>query len=160
MSPPLDLHVNGRVQRVEADPARSLLAVLREDLDLTGSKYGCGEGQCGACTVLLDGRAVRACITPVGTVGERPVLTIEGLQRNGRLHPVQAAFLAEGALQCGYCTTGMIMSVVGLLNRQGVPADDEIRRALDGNICRCGTHARVVAAVRRAATTSAEASHE
>ena len=160
MSPPLDLHVNGRVQRVEADPAKSLLAVLREDLDLTGSKYGCGEGQCGACTVLLDGRAVRACITPVGTVGDRPVLTIEGLQRNGRLHPVQAAFLVEGALQCGYCTTGMIMSVVGLLNRQGVPADDEIRRALDGNICRCGTHSRVVAAVRRAATTSAEASHE
>jgi aerobic-type carbon monoxide dehydrogenase small subunit (CoxS/CutS family) len=154
----MDLNINGRRQRVDVDPGKSLLSVLREDLDLTGSKYGCGEGQCGACTVLLDGRAVRSCITPVGSVGERPVTTIEGLAPNGRLHPVQAAFLAEGALQCGYCTAGMIMSVVSLLNRQPAPADDEIRRALDSNVCRCGTYPRVIAAVRRAASSSTEAS--
>jgi isoquinoline 1-oxidoreductase alpha subunit len=154
----MDLNINGRRQRVDVDPGKSLLSVLREDLDLTGSKYGCGEGQCGACTVLIDGRAVRSCITPVGSVGERAVTTIEGLAPNGRLHPVQSAFLAEGALQCGYCTSGMIMSVVSLLNRQPAPADDEIRRALESNVCRCGTYPRVIAAVRRAATASTEAS--
>jgi aerobic-type carbon monoxide dehydrogenase small subunit (CoxS/CutS family) len=159
MPAPLDLHVNGRAHKVDVDPGKSLLSVLREDLDLTGSKYGCGEGQCGACTVLLDGRPIRSCITPVGNVGQRPVLTIEGLERNGQLHPVQAAFLAEGALQCGYCTAGMIMNAVGLLNRQSNPADDEIRRAMDNNVCRCGTYTRVLAAVRRAAGTSAEANH-
>jgi nicotinate dehydrogenase subunit A len=159
MPAPLDLHVNGNHHNVDVDPSKSLLAVLREDLDLTGSKYGCGEGQCGACTVLLDGRPVRSCITPVGNVGQRPVLTIEGLEKSGRLHPVQAAFLAEGALQCGYCTAGMIMNAVGLLNRQAAPGEDEIRRAMDGNVCRCGTYSRVLAAVRRAAGTSAEANH-
>jgi aerobic-type carbon monoxide dehydrogenase small subunit (CoxS/CutS family) len=161
MAAPLELLINGRRQRVEADPGKSLLAVLREDLDLTGSKYGCGEGQCGACTVLLDGRAVRACITPVGVVGTRPVVTIEGLEREGRLHPVQQAFVAENAMQCGYCTTGMVMNAVGLLNRQNNPADDEIRRAMDGNVCRCGTYSRIIAAVKRAALTiSAEAGRE
>ncbi|MGH7471620.1 MAG: (2Fe-2S)-binding protein [Longimicrobiales bacterium] len=161
MAAPLELLINGRRQRVEADPAKSLLAVLREDLDLTGSKYGCGEGQCGACTVLLDGRAVRSCITPVGTVGTRPIITIEGLERTGRLHPVQQAFLAENALQCGYCTAGMIMNAVGLLNRQNHPAEDEIKRAMDGNVCRCGAYSRIVAAVKRAALTiSAEAGRE
>jgi aerobic-type carbon monoxide dehydrogenase small subunit (CoxS/CutS family) len=161
MAAPLDLLINGRRQRVETDPARSLLAVLREDLDLTGSKYGCGEGQCGACTVLLDGRAVRSCITPVGTIGSRPILTIEGLESAGRLHPVQQAFLTENAMQCGYCTTGMIMNAVGLLNRQGSPGNDEIIRAMDGNVCRCGTYSRIVAAVKRAASTiSTEAGHE
>ena len=124
MTSVLELQVNGRTHRVEADPAKSLLSVLREDLDLTGSKYGCGEGECGACTVLLDQRPVRSCVTPVGNVGARPVVTIEGLERNGTLHPVQAAFLAETALQCGYCTAGMIMSTVGLLNRQPTPSDD------------------------------------
>src|SRR5688500_9047872 len=144
-----ELQVNGRSHRVEADPCKSLLAVLREDLDLVGTKYGCGEGECGACTVLLDNRPVRACTTPVGNVGARPVVTIEGLERNGALHPVQAAFLAETALQCGFCTAGMIMSTVGLLNRQPNPSDDEIRRALDGNICRCGTYPRGAAARTR-----------
>ena len=158
MTSVLELQVNGRTHRVEADPAKSLLSVLREDLDLTGSKYGCGEGECGACTVLLDQRPVRSCVTPVGNVGARPVVTIEGLERNGTLHPVQAAFLAETALQCGYCTAGMIMSTVGLLNRQPTPSDDEIRRALQGNICRCGTYPRVIAAVKRALTMSTEAS--
>ena len=156
----IEIQVNGRAHRVDVDPSKSLLATLREDLDLTGSKYGCGEGQCGACTVLLDGRAVRSCITPVGTVGARPMVTIEGLERDGRLHPVQEAFLAEGALQCGYCTAGMVVAAVGLLNRERTPGVDEIRRALDGNVCRCGTYARVIAAVRRAALSAAEASHE
>jgi aerobic-type carbon monoxide dehydrogenase small subunit (CoxS/CutS family) len=161
MPAPLDLQINGRRRRVEADPSKSLLAVLREDLDLIGSKYGCGEGQCGACTVLLDGRPVRSCITQVGSLGARPVVTVEGLEREGRLHPVQQAFLTEGALQCGYCTAGMIMNAVGLLNRQSNPADDEIRRAMDGNICRCGTYSRIIAAVKRAASTmNAEGSRE
>ena len=160
MSVPLDLTINNRRQRVEVDPAKTLLAVLREDLNLTGTKYGCGEGQCGACTVLLDGRPVRSCLTAVSAVGDRPIVTIEGLERDGKLHPVQAAFLAEGALQCGYCTSGMIMSAVGLLNRQNGPGDDEIKRAMDGNVCRCGTYGRIIAAVKRAAaTTSAEAGH-
>ena len=158
MTSVLELQVNGQTHRIEADPAKSLLSGLREDLDLTGSKYGCGEGECGACTVLLDNRPVRSCVTPVGNVGARPVVTIEGLERNGTLHPVQAAFLAETALQCGYCTAGMIMSTVGLLNRQPSPSDDEIRRALEGNICRCGTYPRVTAAVKRALTMSTEAS--
>jgi aerobic-type carbon monoxide dehydrogenase small subunit (CoxS/CutS family) len=135
---------------VEVDPSKSLLSVLREDLELTGAKYGCGEGECGACTVLLDRRAVRSCITPVGTVGSRPVLTIEGLTRRGGMHPVQEAFIAETAMQCGYCTPGMIMSAVGLLNQQATPAEDEIRRAMEGNVCRWGTYRRVVAAVKRA----------
>jgi aerobic-type carbon monoxide dehydrogenase small subunit (CoxS/CutS family) len=158
MTQALELQINGQRHRVEADPSKSLLSVLRDDLDLTGSKYGCGEGQCGACTVLLDGRPVRSCITPVGNVGERPVVTIEGVARNGTLHPVQTAFLSETALQCGYCTAGFIMSAVGLLNRQPSPSDDEIKRALDGNICRCGTYPRVLAAVKHAVTISAEAS--
>ena len=158
MTSVLELQVNGQTHRIEADPSKSLLSVLRDDLDLTGSKYGCGEGECGACTVLLDQRPVRSCVTPVGNVGARPVVTIEGLERNGTLHPVQAAFLAETALQCGYCTAGMIMSTVGLLNRQPTPSDDEIRRALQGNICRCGTYPRVAAAVKRALTMSTEAS--
>jgi aerobic-type carbon monoxide dehydrogenase small subunit (CoxS/CutS family) len=158
MTAVLELQVNGQTHRIEADPSKSLLSVLREDLDLTGSKYGCGEGECGACTVLLDNRPVRSCITPVGNVGARPVVTIEGLERNGTLHPVQAAFLAETALQCGYCTAGMIMSTVGLLNRQSSPSDDEIRRALEGNICRCGTYPRVTAAIKRALAMSTEVS--
>jgi aerobic-type carbon monoxide dehydrogenase small subunit (CoxS/CutS family) len=154
----LEITVNGTRRTVAADPSRSLLSVLRDDLDLTGSKYGCGEGQCGACTVLLDGRPVRSCVTPLGNVGAAPVITIEGLEQNGRLHAVQEAFLAENAMQCGYCTTGMIMSAVGLLRRDGSPGEDEIRRAMDGNVCRCGTYSRIVAAIRRAAS-SAEANH-
>jgi aerobic-type carbon monoxide dehydrogenase small subunit (CoxS/CutS family) len=160
MNVPLDLLINGAKRRVDTDPSKSLLGVLREDLDLTGTKYGCGEGECGACTVLLDGRPVRSCLTPVSAVGDRPVVTIEGLDRNGALHPVQSAFLAENAMQCGYCTSGMIMSSVGLLNRQSSPGDDDIKRALEGNVCRCGTYGRIIAAVKRAsAATSAEANN-
>lgn len=155
----LQLLVNGRQHLIDVDPAKSLLSVLREDLDLTGSKYGCGEGQCGACTVLLDGRAVRSCVLSAAEVGSRPVVTIEGLERDGRLHPVQEAFLAEGALQCGYCTPGMILSAVSLLNREPSPGVDAIRRGMQGNICRCGTYRRVVAAVSRAARASTEVSN-
>lgn len=153
----LELHVNGRAHRVETDPAASLLAVLRDDLRLTGSKYGCGEGECGACTVLLDGQPVRSCITPAGSAGARPITTIEGLERDGALHTVQQAFIDAGAYQCGYCTPGMIMTAVGLLGRQRSPDDADIRRALEGNVCRCGAYSRIFAAVRSAARSSAEA---
>lgn len=153
------LQVNGTRRPVDAGSERNLLSVLRDDLGLTGSKYGCGEGQCGACTVLLDGRPVRSCVTSVGSVGAAAVSTIEGLEQDGQLHPVQEAFLAEGALQCGYCTAGMIMSAVGLLRLEPDPGDDEIRRALEGNVCRCGTYNRIIASVQRAARTLTEGSH-
>jgi aerobic-type carbon monoxide dehydrogenase small subunit (CoxS/CutS family) len=146
-----ELHVNGTRRRVEADSERSLLSVLREDLDLTGSKYGCGEGQCGACTVLLDGAPVRSCITPVGSVAGKQVTTIEGLEKQGRLHPLQEAFLKAGALQCGYCTPGMIMSGVGLLKKHPAPSEAEIIRFMEGNVCRCGAYPRIVQAIRQAA---------
>ena len=144
------LHVNGTSRRVNADAERSLLSVLRDDLDLTGTKFGCGEGQCGACTVLIDGRAVRSCLTPVGSVADRRVTTIEGLEQQGRLHPVQEAFLNRDAMQCGYCTAGMIMAGVALLGRKGKPGRDEILHALEGNVCRCGTYPRIVLAIQDA----------
>jgi len=145
------LMVNGKEQQVSAPPDEPLLWVLREKLDLTGTKYGCGEGQCGACTVLLDGKAVRSCLTPFSAASGKKIVTIEGLERNGALHPVQQAFLAEEALQCGYCTSGMILSAVALLEKSPQPSDDEIVRSMYGNICRCGTYPHIVAAVRQAA---------
>jgi aerobic-type carbon monoxide dehydrogenase small subunit (CoxS/CutS family) len=148
-----ELRINGVSRRVEATPDRSLLSVLRDDLDLTGCKYGCGEGQCGACTVLLDGRAVRSCITTVGDCTEKAVTTIEGLEKDGELHPLQTAFLEAGAMQCGYCTPGMIMSGVSLLTKNADPSVPEISKSMGGNICRCGTYGRVIQAVRRAAET-------
>src|SRR5215831_12019579 len=147
----LELQVNGTKRRVEVDGERSLLSVLRDELDLTGAKYGCGEGQCGACTVLVDGRAVRSCLTQAALVEGKQVTTVEGLERNGDLHPLQEAFLAVDAMQCGYCTAGMIMSGVGLLKKTPNPTDAEILRAMEGNICRCGTYPRIVAAIRQAA---------
>jgi aerobic-type carbon monoxide dehydrogenase small subunit (CoxS/CutS family) len=147
----LDLVVNGTRRRVEAPPEESLLSVLRNRLQLTGTKYGCGEGQCGACTVLLDGRAVRSCRTPVSEAAGKKVTTIEGLEKSGRLHPVQAAFLEEEAFQCGYCTPGMIISAAGLLAANGNPSEEEIAGRMNGNICRCGTYPRILAAVKRAA---------
>jgi len=147
----LDLQVNGTRRRVEIDGERSLLNVLRDELDLTGAKYGCGEGQCGACTVLVDGRAVRSCLTQAASVEGKQITTIEGLERNGNLHPLQEAFLAVDAMQCGYCTAGMIMSGVGLLKKTPNPTEAEILRAMEGNICRCGTYPRIVAAIRQAA---------
>ena len=149
----IELEVNGQRRVVEVDPTRSLLGVLREELALTGTKFGCGEGQCGACSVLLGGRAVRSCVTPVSTAAGTSVITIEGLERAGRLHPLQQAFLDQGAMQCGYCTPGMIMAGVSLLASTPEPSPDEIARAMQGNVCRCGTYPRVVAAIQRAATT-------
>lgn len=147
----LELQVNGIKRRVESGDDRPLLSVLRDELDLTGAKYGCGEGQCGACTVLVDGRAVRSCLTQVASVEGKQITTIEGLERNGDLHPLQEAFIAVEAMQCGYCTAGMIMSGVGLLKKTPNPTDAEILRAMEGNVCRCGTYPRIVAAIRRAA---------
>jgi aerobic-type carbon monoxide dehydrogenase small subunit (CoxS/CutS family) len=146
-----ELHVNGSKIRIDADADRSLLSVLREDLDLTGSKYGCGEGQCGACTVLIDGQATRSCITKLGAAAGKKVVTIEGIEKNGRLHPLQEAFLEADALQCGYCTPGMIMSSVALLNKNPNPSEQDIVRSMEGNVCRCGTYPRIVTAIRKAA---------
>lgn len=152
------LLVNGSTVPVDVDAETSLLTVLRDYLDLTGSKYGCGEGQCGACTVLIDGSARRACITPVGTVAQKQITTIEGIAKNGDLHPLQQAFLDEEAMQCAYCTPGMIMSAISLLNTNHKPSDLQIIQFMQGNICRCGTYPRILAAVRRAAKRMKEAS--
>jgi aerobic-type carbon monoxide dehydrogenase small subunit (CoxS/CutS family) len=148
--PSTRLSINGRSYSVDVDPSTSLLTVLRERLDLTGSKYGCGEGQCGACTVLIDGKAQRSCITPVASIAHRQVTTIEGLAGE-QLHPVQEAFLEAGAMQCGYCTSGMIMSAVALLKRNPAPKQSEIIDFMDGNICRCGTYLRIIGAIQKAA---------
>ena len=154
----IHLTVNGKPYAVDTDPQASLLSVLREQLDLTGSKYGCGEGQCGACTVLLDGKAQRSCITRVGAVSQRQITTIEGLANGEHLHPVQQAFLEAGAMQCGYCTSGMIMSAVALLQRNPSPSEGEIVNFMDGNICRCGTYPRIVSAIQKAAKVASAAS--
>ena len=143
--------VNGKPQSVTTDPERPLLDVLREDLGLTGCKFGCGERQCGACTVLVNGRPTFSCSTRVATANNRKIETIEGLFDGEKLHPLQEAFLAESAFQCGYCTTGMIMNAVSLLRQKPKPTEDEIRSAMDRNMCRCGTHLRVMKAVARAA---------
>lgn len=147
----ITLNINGADHHVNAADDEMLLYVLRDRLNLTGTKYACGEGQCGACTVLLDGRPTRSCRTRASTAAGRKITTIEGLESNGRLHPVQQAFLEEEAFQCSYCTPGMIMSAVGLLSANPKPSDDEIIRGMHGNICRCGTYGRILAAVRRAA---------
>jgi aerobic-type carbon monoxide dehydrogenase small subunit (CoxS/CutS family) len=149
---PLLLSVNGTNHAIEALPDSKLLYVLRDSLGLTGTKYGCGEGMCGACTVLLDGKPARSCQAPLSAVVGKKITTIEGLEQNGRLHPVQEAFVGVEAFQCAYCTSGMIMAAVALLNRKPQPSDAEIIDALDGNICRCGTYPRIVEAVRQAAS--------
>ncbi|HEV2883874.1 MAG TPA: (2Fe-2S)-binding protein [Pyrinomonadaceae bacterium] len=152
----LELHINGTRRRIMADVERSLLSVLHEDLDLTGAKYGCGEGQCGACTVLVDGQPTRSCRTLVGTVAGKQVRTVEGLTKDGQLHPLQDAFLEVGAMQCGYCIPGMIMSGVGLLEKNPRPTEGEIVRSMEGNVCRCGTYPRIVAAIRKAAARNSD----
>ncbi len=152
----IHLAINGQRYPVDVDPQTSLLTVLREHLDLTGTKYGCGEGQCGACTVLIEGKAQRSCMTKVGVVGARQITTIEGIASGEHLHPVQEAFLEVGAMQCGYCTSGMIVSAVGLLKRNPAPKESEIVEFMDGNVCRCGTYPRIVSAIQRAAKELAE----
>jgi aerobic-type carbon monoxide dehydrogenase small subunit (CoxS/CutS family) len=147
----LTLHINGRDHSVTTDPDRPLLDVLREDLNLTGAKYGCGERQCGACTVLANGRPIFSCATRVGTVKGRQIETIEGLTDGDTLHPVQQAFIDEGVAQCGYCTPGMIMTAVSLLQREPNPSEETIRGEMQRNVCRCGTYTRILKAVQRAA---------
>jgi aerobic-type carbon monoxide dehydrogenase small subunit (CoxS/CutS family) len=148
--------VNGKAQRVATDSRRTLLDVLREDLGLTGTKFGCGEGQCRACTVLIDGKPVAACQTPMEEIRGRKVETIEGLATGDRLHPVQEAFVAEGAMQCGYCVPGMILATVGLLRRIPKPTSAEIGAGLNGNLCRCCGYGNILKAVQRAAGTAKE----
>ena len=150
------LMINGQSFSVDAEPDENLLSVLRDELDLTGTKYGCGEGQCGACTVLIDGRAQRSCVTPISTAAGKSITTVEGLAKENRLHPVQQAFLDEAAMQCAYCTSGMIMSAVSLLNHKQNPSDAEILQFMQGNICRCGTYPRIVQAVRKASSAMKE----
>ena len=146
-----ELHVNGTRHKIDADAERSLLSVLRDDLDLTGTKYGCGEGQCAACTVLVEGQPTKSCLTKVGSVAGRRIVTIEGLAPEGKLHPVQDAFLEADALQCGWCTPGMIMGAVGLLHRTPHPTDAEIVSGMNGHVCRCGTYSRIIKAIHIAA---------
>ena len=152
--PTYELRVNGQSHSVEAEPEVSLLLILREQLGLTGTKYGCGEAQCGACTVLIGGRAKRSCRTQVSLVAGKEITTIEGLARGEKLHPVQQAFLDEGAMQCAFCTSGMILSAVSLLNEKPHPSDQDILQSMDGNICRCGTYPRIMAAIRRASAAA------
>lgn len=146
----MELLVNEEKYTVQPHPDESLLSVLRDRLDLTGSKYGCGEGACGACTVLIEGKAVRSCITPAAQASGKAVTTIEGLEKDGALHPVQQAFLKVDVFQCAYCAPGMIMSAVALLESNPHPSETAITQALQGNICRCGTYARAVKAIREA----------
>ncbi|MFZ0880058.1 MAG: (2Fe-2S)-binding protein [Candidatus Acidiferrales bacterium] len=151
-----ELMVNGARRSLAADPEESLLNVLRETLGITGPKYGCGEGQCGACTVLINGFPRRSCITKVGSVGAKTVTTIEGLEQDGQLHPLQEAFLEVGAMQCGYCTSGMIVAGAALLASNHNPSDEEIVQYMQGNICRCGTYPRIIVAIRQAALATKE----
>ena len=150
------LNVNGRKLPVNVDSQTSLLLVLRDYLNLTGTKYGCGEAQCGACTVLVDGQMTRSCTMPVGKVASKQITTIEGLEKDGQLHPLQEAFIEADAMQCGYCTSGMIMSGVALLKKNAKPSRDEIVRHMDRNMCRCGTYLRIVKAIEIASGTAKE----
>jgi len=159
-SPGMPLVVNGKEYALDVPADAPLLYVLRNDLGLNGPKYGCGLGQCGACTVLVDGKAARSCVIPVKGVAGRSVTTLEGLGRKGALHVVQRAFIEEQAAQCGYCLNGMIMSTVALLRNNPNPDDAQIRDALSHNLCRCGTHIEIMQAVRRAATLIAETMEE
>jgi nicotinate dehydrogenase subunit A len=146
----LTLRVNGRKQSVTAGPDTPLLYILRNDLGLNGPKFGCGLGQCGACSVLKDGEPIRSCVTPVASAAGSEIVTSEGLGANGKLHPVQAALIEEQAIQCGYCMNGMVIGAVALLKRNPNPSKDEIKAGMDGYLCRCGTHLRIVRAIERA----------
>jgi nicotinate dehydrogenase subunit A len=156
MTTPITLRINGCDRQVHAGPDVPLLTVLHEDLGLFGARFGCGAGECGACVVLLDGEPVPSCTLPVGQAAGRSVLTIEGLSHGERLHPLQDAFVATGALQCGFCTSGILLAALALLRRNRSPTDDQIRNALARHLCRCGTYGRVVEAVRRAAAGGAQ----
>jgi len=152
----MNINVNGKKQRIDVDPQTPLLYVLRDQLNLTGTKYGCGEARCGACSVVVDGQVMRSCVTPVGRVADKQITTIEGLENDGKLTPLQEAFLKADALQCGYCTSGMIVAASNLLSKNPKPTREEIVKHMDGNICRCGTYLRIVKAVQIAAGTARE----
>ncbi|HEY9447719.1 MAG TPA: (2Fe-2S)-binding protein [Burkholderiales bacterium] len=152
----LDLIVNGRSRRIEAEPETPLLYVLRNELKLKGTRFGCGLGQCGACTVIVDGVAVQSCDVPVSAVTGKRVTTIESLSENGKLHPLQQAFIDEQAAQCGYCASGIIMTTKALLDAEPHPSDEQVRAALARNLCRCGTHSRILRAIRRVAGRTGE----
>ncbi len=154
MARAIEIIVNGARHTIDPEPDRTLLELLRDSLDLTGTKYGCGEGQCGACTVLIDGKPARSCQTLAGATAGRRITTIEGIAEHGRLHPLQQAFLETGAMQCGYCTAGMIVSGAALLEKNPNPSDAEIVQAMQGNVCRCGSYPQIVAAVHLAARKS------
>ncbi len=156
MAKPIELEINGKRYSLQCDPETPLLSALRDELGLTGTKYGCGEGQCGACTVLLDGAPRRSCQMQVSAAAAKSITTIEGLEKAGHLHPVQQAFLDAGAFQCAYCTSGMILSSVGLLSANRNPTSAEIVQSLQGNICRCGTYPRIIEAVHLAAKSMQE----
>lgn len=151
----ITLEVNGRQHTVDADGEAPLLYILRNDLKLKGARFGCGIGVCGACTVVIDGKAVQSCDTSLAAAAGKSITTIEGIGSNGKLHALQSAFIAEQAAQCGYCTSGIIMTAYALLARNARPSEVEIREALDGNLCRCGTHVRILRAVKRAAGEAA-----
>jgi nicotinate dehydrogenase subunit A len=146
----ISLNVNGKRRVVDADPDTPLLYVLRNDLSLNGPKFGCGLAQCGACTVIMDGNAIRSCVTQVTAAQNRAVTTLEGLGSTKKMHPLQQAFVDEQAVQCGYCINGMIMTAKAFLDKNPKPTDSDIKQALDGNLCRCGTHTRILRAVKRA----------
>ena len=146
------LNVNGTRRTVDVDASVSLLSVLRDDLDLTGTKYGCGEGRCGACTVLLDGQLARSCVTQVGRAAGKQITTIEGLAKNGKLNPLQVAFIKADAMQCAFCTSGMIMAATALLNKNARPSRDEIVSGMNRNICRCGVYQRIIEAIQIASS--------
>jgi aerobic-type carbon monoxide dehydrogenase small subunit (CoxS/CutS family) len=151
MKRPISFRLNGSPVKLNTDDERTLLWVIRGDLALTGTKYGCGEGICGACTVAIDGEAVRSCLTPLSAVEGKSLVTIEGLEKDGKLHPLQQAFIDHGALQCGFCTSGMIMNAYGLLQKEKKPSRAAIVENMDANLCRCGAHQRIVAAIEEAA---------
>jgi aerobic-type carbon monoxide dehydrogenase small subunit (CoxS/CutS family) len=153
----INFTLNGKPQTIVTDPGRPLLEVLREDLHLTGTKFGCGEGQCRACTVLVNGRSTPSCITTIGEVNQREVVTIEGLAGGDKLHPVQEAFLAEGAFQCGYCTAGMIMGVVGALKENPGASESEVMARMQRHLCRCGSYAKYAKAIHRAVAQNGKA---
>ena len=146
----ISLRVNGKSYTIDADPDMPLLYALRDDLQLNGPKFGCGLAQCGACTVIMDGTAIRSCVTPVSSAQNRVIITLEGLGSTKKMHKIQQAFVDEQALQCGYCVNGMIMTTKALLDKNPKPTDSQIKQALAGNLCRCGTHIRILRAVKRA----------
>jgi aerobic-type carbon monoxide dehydrogenase small subunit (CoxS/CutS family) len=149
------LDVNGKRRTVDVDASVSLLSVLRDDLDLTGTKYGCGEGRCGACTVLLNGQLTRSCVTQVGRAAGKQITTIEGLEKDGKLHPLQEAFIKADAMQCAFCTSGMIMAATALLSKNARPSRDEIVSGMNRNICRCGVYQRIIEAIQIASAQTA-----